>query len=146
MSLSSAMIALGAGNAANPVDVLARANFTAAATKIDCTKVVCGIFVRRDHLAPTDTSLDTFVPVTFSAAVATPVAKKITAVVTKNQVIVSIVGYKGTAVTITVGSTVKTVTPTTNGYTFKVALGKGKKATVKVTKGKSSLFSKKITN
>ena len=36
---------------------------------VDCTAVQCGIFTRRDHNAPNDTSLDRWVPITFAAGV-----------------------------------------------------------------------------
>lgn len=39
--------------------------FVSGSTNVDCTKVVCGIFVRLDHTAPTDTSEDQFIPLTF---------------------------------------------------------------------------------
>ena len=38
----------------------------------DCTKDICGIFVRLDHTAPTDTSEDQFFPITFKAGSSTP--------------------------------------------------------------------------
>ena len=37
----------------------------------DCAHQVCGIFVRFDHTAPTDTSEDQFIPITFAATSAT---------------------------------------------------------------------------
>lgn len=46
------------------------ANFTSGTTNVDCTKVTCGIFIRFDHTAPTDTSEDQFIPLTFAAATA----------------------------------------------------------------------------
>lgn len=36
---------------------------------VDCTVVQCGIFTRRDHNDPGDTSLDRWVPITFAAGV-----------------------------------------------------------------------------
>jgi hypothetical protein len=47
------------------------ATFTSGTTAVDCTKSVCGIFIRLDHTAPTDLSEDQFIPLTF-AADATP--------------------------------------------------------------------------
>jgi hypothetical protein len=47
------------------------ASFTSGTTAVDCTKSVCGIFIRLDHTAPTDFSEDQFIPITF-AADATP--------------------------------------------------------------------------
>lgn len=45
--------------------------FTSGTTAVDCTKVTCGIFVRLDHTAPTDTSEDQFIPLSFAAATGT---------------------------------------------------------------------------
>ena len=141
-SLSAAMQQVGAVNADQAMTLAVKGKFGST----DCTKVVCGVFVRLDHTDPANTTRDTFVPLTFTAAAVTPVAKKISTVVTKNQIIFSIVGYKGVSLTLTVGSTVKTLTPTSNGYTFKVALAKGKTENVKVAKGKTALFTKKVKN
>lgn len=48
------------------------AQFTSGTTAVDCTKDICGIFVRLDHTAPTDTSEDQFIPLTFAASTTTP--------------------------------------------------------------------------
>jgi hypothetical protein len=40
---------------------------------VDCTKVQCGLFFRLDHTAPTDTSEDKFLPITFREGAATPI-------------------------------------------------------------------------
>ena len=42
--------------------------FSSGTTTVDCTKVTCGIFVRLDHTAPTDTSEDQFIVLTFTAS------------------------------------------------------------------------------
>jgi Neocarzinostatin family len=47
------------------------ATFTSGTTAVDCTKSICGIFIRLDHTAPTDLSEDQFIPLSF-AADATP--------------------------------------------------------------------------
>ena len=47
------------------------ATFTSGSTAVDCTKSICGIFIRLDHTAPADLSEDQFIPLTF-AADATP--------------------------------------------------------------------------
>ena len=44
------------------------ASFTSGTTNVDCTKVTCGIFVRLDHTASTDTSEDQFIAISFAAA------------------------------------------------------------------------------
>jgi hypothetical protein len=38
----------------------------------DCTKVSCGLFFRVDHIGPTDTSEDKFLPITFTAGAVGP--------------------------------------------------------------------------
>ncbi len=38
----------------------------------DCSRDICGVFIRLDHTAPTDTSEDQFIPITFKAGVAGP--------------------------------------------------------------------------
>jgi hypothetical protein len=43
------------------------AAFTSGSTNVDCTKSICGIFIRLDHTAPTDLSEDQFIPLTFVA-------------------------------------------------------------------------------
>jgi hypothetical protein len=40
---------------------------------VDCTKVQCGLFFRLDHTAPTDTSEDKFLPITFREGAAAPI-------------------------------------------------------------------------
>ena len=46
---------------------------TAYFTGADCYHMVCGIFVRLDHTAQSDTSEDQFIPITFAAATTTPI-------------------------------------------------------------------------
>ncbi len=50
---------------AGPVTLDVRARFGS----VDCTTVACGVHVRRDHLAPSDTSLDRAIPLTFAASI-----------------------------------------------------------------------------
>lgn len=147
-SVSADMKKLGASDADATLTLPVKGKWGTGNTAVDCSKVSCGVFVRLDHTDANNTALDTFVPVTFTAqaAVPGPVAKKISTVVNKNQIIFSIVGYKGVKLTLTVGSTVKTVVPTSNGFTYKVALPKGKTEIVKVAKGNTSLVNKKVKN
>ena len=48
--------------------------FTGKVSAVDCYKSQCGLFFRLDHLAPTDTSEDTFLPISFAPATAPVVA------------------------------------------------------------------------
>lgn len=44
--------------------------FTGKTSAVDCYKSSCGLFFRLDHLAPTDLSEDTFLPISFAPATA----------------------------------------------------------------------------
>ena len=66
VSTSAASLQQHAGDATAPVSVAVAKSFTVSSTTYDCTVVACEIFVRLDHNAPTDTSLDTHIPLTFS--------------------------------------------------------------------------------
>jgi hypothetical protein len=48
-----------------------KSKFNGKTGAVDCSLVQCGLFFRLDHLASTDTSEDTFMPITF-AATSTP--------------------------------------------------------------------------
>ena len=48
-------------------------SITGRGVSVDCTKVQCGLFFRLDHTAPTDTSEDKFLPITFREGAAAPV-------------------------------------------------------------------------
>ena len=78
-STAASSLAQHASDATKPLQVPVVAQFTSGDKTIDCTKVACGIHVRRDHLGgSTDFSLDRFIPLTFGAAVvAKPTAKPV---------------------------------------------------------------------
>jgi len=80
-STDPASLAQHASDATKPLQVPVVAQFTSGSNTIDCTKVACGIHVRRDHMGgATDFTLDRFIPVTFGAAAVVvapkPVVKK----------------------------------------------------------------------
>jgi hypothetical protein len=77
-STDAGSLAQHASDASKPLQVPVVAQFTSGDKTIDCTKVACGIHVRRDHLGgSTDYTLDRFIPLSFGAAAvaAKPVAK-----------------------------------------------------------------------
>jgi hypothetical protein len=45
---------------------------TGRTASADCSKVLCGLFFRVDHLAPTDVSEDKFLPISFAQGAAAP--------------------------------------------------------------------------
>lgn len=61
---------LGANFAPN-ADILFKptATFTYAGKLIDCTKNICGIFLRLDHMATADRSEDQFLPISFAGGI-----------------------------------------------------------------------------
>lgn len=106
----SSMWPYGGVDIAAPVAMPVEANFGST----NCAVVGCGIFVRRDHLDPTDYSLDTFVPVSFAVpvtatAVVSPVGNKIKVVVT---------GAKGLTVKVVIAGKTFKVHPKTRVATF----------------------------
>jgi hypothetical protein len=145
-SLSPAMIAVGAVDGSKPIVLTAKASFNAGPITIDCKKVTCGIFVRRDHLDPTDMSLDTFVPITFADALITSPEKSVTSILVKNRASLTIVGYKGQKLTITVGSSAKSLVANSNRFNFSTTLPKGKKTRIKLDDGKNNIFVKTFSN
>jgi hypothetical protein len=48
-------------------------SITGKGVTVDCTTTQCGLFFRLDHTAPTDTSEDKFLPITFRVGAAAPV-------------------------------------------------------------------------
>ena len=65
------------------------ASFTSGSTSVDCTKVTCGIFIRFDHTAPTDTSEDQFIPLTFAASAASALPADVITAAVNGQILSS---------------------------------------------------------
>ncbi|MSO16862.1 MAG: hypothetical protein EXQ65_03770 [Candidatus Planktophila sp.] len=59
-------------------------SITGKGVAVDCTTTQCGLFFRLDHTAPTDTSEDKFLPITFRAGAAAPVLAADEIIVTLN--------------------------------------------------------------
>ena len=77
-STDAGSLAQHASDATQPLQVPVVAQFTSGDKTIDCTKVACGIHVRRDHMGgSTDFTLDRFIPLTFGPAAAKPTAKPV---------------------------------------------------------------------
>lgn len=77
VSTFAASKAQGAADATAPIKLAVKAQFTSGANGVDCLTQACMIHIRRDHMAPTDFSLDRVIPVTFTAeAIPAPVVKK----------------------------------------------------------------------
>lgn len=57
-----------------------KAKFNGKQGPVDCTAVKCGLFFRLDHLAPTDTSEDTFLPISFAASTSNSTLKLVDAI------------------------------------------------------------------
>jgi hypothetical protein len=63
--------AQGSTSSKGDISFTLKANFNGKVGAVNCAVVQCGLFFRLDHVLPTDTSEDTFTPITFNAAVAT---------------------------------------------------------------------------
>lgn len=88
-SNAASSLAQHASDATKPLALAVQASFTSGTTAVNCLTQACSIHIRRDHLNPTDFSLDRVIPVTFAdlttqSATAKVVGKKI--VVTLNNV------------------------------------------------------------
>lgn len=134
-SMSSAQQAYGAVNAANELTLPVKASFVSGGTAVDCQKTACVLFVRRDHNAGSDLSLDRMIPLAFTAQPA--VLESAKASKSGANFVFVITNAKGKTVKVTVGTAVTTITPTSENYTFKVLVGKnkGKNTALKVTYG-----------
>ena len=55
-----------------PIELTVSGIISGRGSFIDCTTSQCGLFFRLDHTAPTDTSEDKFVPISFRAGSTTP--------------------------------------------------------------------------
>ena len=140
-STDTAALAQGAVSAANPIALPVAATFTPqGGTAVDCDLTSCGVFVRRDHMGPTDFSLDQFVPVAFVSAV----PSKVTAVVTSGRVLVSIDGHKGQSITVTLAGRTITKQLLADQVKFFVGNGGNAKAKLIVKVAGSKLFAKAL--
>jgi hypothetical protein len=60
----------GTTSPTGPITLKVASSITGKGVTVDCTTAQCGLFFRFDHTAPTDTSEDTFYPMTFAKGVA----------------------------------------------------------------------------
>ena len=66
-SKNAAMVGYGATPFTGTVSIPVTRTFTAANNSVvNCDEVSCGVFIRKDHTAPTDKTADTFLPITFA--------------------------------------------------------------------------------
>lgn len=123
--VSSNPAALGQGAKAitGPIALNVPASFVSGATTVDCTKVACGIAVRRDHLGGTsDYSLDRFIPVTFASAV----VAKTSVALAGSKVNFTILNQQGKKITFVVGYARYTKVAGSDEFTFSTKAPKDK--------------------
>jgi len=66
-SKNAAMVGYGATPFTGTLNIPVTRTFTAANNSVvNCDEVSCGVFIRKDHTAPTDKTADTFLPITFA--------------------------------------------------------------------------------
>ena len=63
----------GTTSPTGPIALKVAGSITGKGVTVDCTQVQCGLFFRFDHTAPTDTSEDKFMPISFKAGSTAPV-------------------------------------------------------------------------
>lgn len=63
----------GTTSPTGPIAMKVAGSITGKGVTVDCTTTQCGLFFRLDHTAPTDTSEDKFLPITFRAGAAAAV-------------------------------------------------------------------------
>lgn len=142
--VSNNPVALAQGGKAltGPVSLPVPATFASGETVVDCTKVACGIAVRRDHLGSTDFSLDRFIPVTF-AAVPVVVVKSGVALAS-SKVTINVVNQKGKKITFFVGSKKFTRVATSDNFEFSAPAPKAEWFIASAYVGAKKIVSKKF--
>jgi hypothetical protein len=142
-SLSSAQQAYGAVDPKGELTLPVKPSFGTGPSAVDCTKTPCVVFVRRDHLAGSDLTLDRIIPITFTAA-PTPVVSASVSKAGGNFVFV-VKNAKSKSLKVKVGTVSQTIKPTSDVFSFKVAVGKnkGKKTELQVIYG-SKVITKAI--
>lgn len=123
-SLSPTQQAFGAVNALGELTLPVKSTFSSGGNTVDCVQTSCVLFVRRDHTGGSDLSLDRVIPLTFT----TPPAAELSAKVSKTggYFVFVIKNAKAKSIKVTAGSTVRTIKPTSDNYTYKVPVGKNK--------------------
>jgi hypothetical protein len=142
------MLHYGASSAATPAPLAVQSSFAVGDATVDCGVVTCGVFVRLDHTDPTNTSLDTFMPVTFAPApvVTSPAPARAVASVMKhkNHLVLSLLGKKGDKVVILIGARRIVTTLSRADASLKFAAPKGKSVKVLVKVAGKTQLNKKI--
>jgi putative ubiquitin-RnfH superfamily antitoxin RatB of RatAB toxin-antitoxin module len=136
----SQWLAYGATDVSATLALKVHSSFVANAKTIDCSSVVCGIFVRRDHLNGADTSLDTFVPIAFLPQKTAAVS----AVKGSGVIVVALSGSKGDAFVLTVNGVKHSVVLAAKSKSLKLTVAKGSSATVTVSADGKQLVTKKV--
>lgn len=107
---------------------------------VDCEKAVCGVFVRRDHMGPTDTSLDSFAALAFVPAIK-PV---VTAAAEAGRVLFTVQGFNGKTIAIDFGGRALSRAITADSVKFYVGNSKQKSVLATVSDAGTQVFSQNI--
>lgn len=117
--------------------------FTSGTTAINCQVIACGIHVRRDHIMPTDFSLDRFIPVTFAAESVLPTKSEVS--LADSKVSITVVGQMGKKITFVVGTKKVSRIASSDAYTFTAPAPKGKWFIASAYLGAKKIVSKKFS-
>jgi hypothetical protein len=141
-SADPAMFAYHAAPLSGPLSLSAHSTFSANGASIDCTLVLCGVFVRRDHMGgSTDFALDRFIPVSFGNAATTV---SVSAARGTGKITETLANALGRIITVTVGTTTVTKTITRNPQSFVWTATKNRSITVKTVSGSVRLSNQTV--
>jgi len=107
---------------------------------VDCEKVGCGVFVRRDHMGPTDYSLDSFTALSFVPVI----QPKVEVSVESGRVLFSAQGLKGKTLEVNFGARKLSRAVSSDSLKFYVGNAKAKSIDVSVSSDQSQLFAEKL--
>ena len=107
---------------------------------VDCEKGGCGVFVRRDHLGPTDFSLDAFTPLAFVPLI----EAKISTEVQSGRVLFIVQGFNGKTIDLDFGGRKLSRAIAADSVKFYVGNTKHKSVTVKVSAGDVQSYEAKL--
>lgn len=107
---------------------------------VDCEKAGCGVFVRRDHMGPTDFSLDAFTPLAFVPLIEAKISTEVQA----GRVLFTVQGFNGKTVDVEFGGRKLSRAISADSVKFYVGNTKQKSVAVKVSAGDAQSYEAKL--
>lgn len=107
---------------------------------VDCEKAGCGVFVRRDHMGPTDFSLDSFTPLSFVPVI----APKVTTDVQSGRVLFTVQGFNGKTIDVDFGGRKLSRAIAADSVKFYVGNLKQKSVAVRISAADAQVYEAKL--